>query len=362
MASKTDLSDMIYDIYEGVSDPALWRRAVARLVTLSGARFAYYAVIDTSLQTMPATGIIGEESSRLDDAMALHRELLPIDPGLPYALARPEGGVFCFSDTSKALTEDPRTWRDFIRHDTGSGDYHSRFSAEKDGLSLVLSLHSAKDQPMLTPDQVQLHATVFDHFQRAMRLAYRMPDLQQAREAVLLLDSRGGILNASALAEAVLGDDDGLTMAGGRVRAAYPAQDRALQGAIRAICLEGDGPAERHCVVSRPSGGTNLLLRLGPVPLPALGMEGAVRRCLLEILGARRESAIAPDHLQSLFGLTRREAQIAALFASSFNDLRSVANQLAISHETARVHVRAIYFKIGVNNQVELVRALARLC
>jgi DNA-binding CsgD family transcriptional regulator len=361
MKLQTELSSLIADIYDGVSDPALWRKAVGQLVKLSGARFAYYAVIDSAAQTIPASGVIGEESSRLDDALALHRDMLPIDPGLPYALARPQGGVFCFSETGKALTEDPQAWRDFIRHELGSGDYHSRFGAEHAGVSLVLALHTAPDQPVLTPEQAQLHATVFDQLQRAMRLAYRMPEIGQAREALMLVDAKGQIRNASALAESLLSANDGLTVAQGRLRAADPAQDRTLQSHIHEICEGGGMQAERYCVVSSASRSQGFLLRLGPVPLPSLGMEGAAYRCLVEILGARDHEAVQPDDLRSLFGLTQREAEIAALFASTFNDLRSVARQLGISHETARVHVRSVFSKVGVSNQVELVRALARL-
>ena len=361
MSEHDAVEKLIAEIYEGVDDPARWRSAVGRLVSLTGARFAYYGVIDSAAQAMLATGIVGEESSRLDDATALHGELMHIDPGLTYALARPEGGVFCFANTNKALTNDPKGWRDFIRHDTGSGDYHSRFSTEEGGLSLVLSLHSFQDQPTLTPEQAQLHAKVFDHFQRAMRLAYRTPDLRLTREAMVMVDGKGLIRDASALAEAILSENHGLVVSQGRLRAVNPAQDSMLQSHIREVCNGGGARAVQHFIVSSKSDGPGFLLRLGPVPLRCLGMEGEIHRCLVEILGAAQEQAIAPDSLRSLFGLTMREAEISALLAVSFNDLRSVANHLGISHETARVHARSIYSKIGVSNQVELVRVLSRI-
>ncbi|MCH8490029.1 MAG: LuxR C-terminal-related transcriptional regulator [Oceanicaulis sp.] len=356
------VSKLIADIYDGVLEPALWTKALREFVTLSGGRFAFFAIIDSSAGTLPASSVAGPETSRLDDALNVHRELVPIDPGLPYALARPQGGVFRFSDTSRAWTEEPQAWREFIRHDLGSGDYHSRFSAERDGVSLVLALHTPAAQKVMTPEQEALHAIIFDHFQRASRLAFRLPDLSHARRPMILVDRQGLILGASPAGEVILSDNDGLTVAQGRLRATGPANDQTLQTLIRQACSGGfNRGAEQYCAISRPTGARSHILRLGPMPLPDLGMKGAAYRCLVEILGAEGAGALTPDQLRTLFGLTLREAEIAALLAAAFNDLRSVAAHLSMSHETARVHIRSIFSKVGVTNQVELVRALAQL-
>lgn len=360
MYAPETISGLIADIYDGIAEPSRWHSAIQRFVDMSGGKLAFFAVIDSATATLPASSILGEETSRLADALNLHRELVPLDPGLPYALARPEGGVFRFSDTSRALTREPDTWRAFIRHELGSGDYHSRFSAEHNGISLVLALHTLASQPSLTREQQRLHAIVFDHLQRATRLAYRPPDLTLATHPTLLVDGQGTILDANLAGEMILSDNDGLTVAQGRLRAADHDQDKALRSRINDIC-NGPVSAEAACIVSRPSGSRRLLLKLGRLPLPDLGMNAAGYRCLIEIRGGTEQRALAVEQLQDLFGLTPREAEIAALFVSTFSDLRSAAAHLGISHETARVHVRSIYSKTGAANQVELVRILTRL-
>jgi len=362
MHSPEAISKLIAAIYDGVTEPLLWHKALRQFVNLSGGRFAFFAIIDSSTRTLPASSVVGPETSSLDDALILHRELTPIDPGLPYALSRPQGGVFRFSETSHALTGQPETWRDFIRHELGSGDYHSRFGAEREGISLVLALHTPADIPRLTPEQEHLHAIVFDHLQRATRLAYRAPDLRLAARPSLVVDSKGIILEANPPAEAILSASDGLKAAQGRLRTADHATDQSLQLLIQHTC-QGyrNKRAEQFCIIRRPSGEPDYLLRMGPLPLPDLGMNAANYRCLIEILGSEEQQDLAQKQLRGLFGLTQREAEIAALLTTTFNDLRSIAAHLGISHETARVHARSIFSKIGVSSQVELVRVLGRL-
>lgn len=361
MYSQDAVSALLGEIYDGATEPERWNSALQQFVNLSAARFAFLAIIDGSARTLPVSSIVGPQTSALGDALNLHRELIDLDPGLPYALGRPQGGNFRFSQTSADLTPEPETWRIFVHHELGSGDYHSRFSKEQDSVSLVLALHTPSDQPHLTREQEWLHALVFDHLQRASRLAYRPPNLRTSGRPVILVDGKGKILDASYCAEAVLSANDGLTVQQGHLRAADPASDQTMRVRIDSASRGNhDGRAETYCAIKRPSEHQSYFLKFGPVPLPVLGMHAPGHLCLIEILGARAQGPAMGD-LGDLFGLTAREAEIAALFTEGFSDLRSIAEHLGISHETVRVHARSIFAKVGVANQVELVRVLAGL-
>jgi DNA-binding CsgD family transcriptional regulator len=61
-----------------------------------------------------------------------------------------------------------------------------------------------------------------------------------------------------------------------------------------------------------------------------------------------------------LFSLTDKEAELTELFAQS-KDLETIAAAMAISENTARVHLRNVFLKTGVAGQVALARLLARL-
>jgi len=354
---------LIGKIYEGVEDPATWRGAIREFLDVSGGRVAFIGVIDAASNDLPFTDMVGPETSALDDAMRLHRELIPIDPGLPYAVQRPGGGNFRFSATGPALTAAPGDWRDFIRHDFGSGDYHSRFSAAEDGVSLVLALHVPTDQPRLTHEQEALHGMVFSHMERAARLAYRAPDLELASTACLVVDHQARVMKANAAAEAILGAGDGLATHCGVLGASSPTADRALRRAVREVCgCLRSGAAGRALAAPRPSGRPDLLLRLRPLPLDFSSIEKAFYRCLIEIVEPGAAPApLDPEVLAALFDLTPREAELASLFSADCSDLPTAAAALEVSYETARAHLRAVFDKCGVGNQVELVRLLARL-
>lgn len=64
--------------------------------------------------------------------------------------------------------------------------------------------------------------------------------------------------------------------------------------------------------------------------------------------------------LRSVFGLTPAEAELASILAMG-KPMREAAEMRGVSYETARFHAKAIYSKVGSNNQVELMFILNRL-
>jgi DNA-binding CsgD family transcriptional regulator len=63
------------------------------------------------------------------------------------------------------------------------------------------------------------------------------------------------------------------------------------------------------------------------------------------------------SHFEQVFGLSKAEAQLAALLAAG-EELRSAAGQLRITYGTARTRLAQIFQKTDTRRQVELVRLL----
>lgn len=61
----------------------------------------------------------------------------------------------------------------------------------------------------------------------------------------------------------------------------------------------------------------------------------------------------ATGHREDVAGLTRREAEIAALVAAGWSD-RDVADRLSISRRTVQAHLRTVYGKLGISSRREL--------
>ena len=67
-----------------------------------------------------------------------------------------------------------------------------------------------------------------------------------------------------------------------------------------------------------------------------------------------------PDLLTQLYGLTRKEAAIAARLSQA-KSVKQAADEMGIAYETARTHVRRIFVKTGASHQTELLLLLAGL-
>jgi DNA-binding CsgD family transcriptional regulator len=66
------------------------------------------------------------------------------------------------------------------------------------------------------------------------------------------------------------------------------------------------------------------------------------------------------DRLKHLYGLTQREAILASELATG-STVEDAAEQLAITYETARTHLRRIFSKTETSRQSELVSLLIRV-
>ncbi|MEU2033773.1 helix-turn-helix transcriptional regulator [Nocardia amamiensis] len=78
---------------------------------------------------------------------------------------------------------------------------------------------------------------------------------------------------------------------------------------------------------------------------------------LVVIVDPDREAPEGPEALRQLYGLTAAEAHVAAA-ALRGEGLRPIAEELAVSVNTARTHLQHVFHKTGTHRQAELVRVL----
>jgi DNA-binding CsgD family transcriptional regulator len=81
---------------------------------------------------------------------------------------------------------------------------------------------------------------------------------------------------------------------------------------------------------------------------------------LLTLVDLDQPQRVRRDDLIALFDLTSREADIAALLGEG-ETTEGVARRLEISEHTVRQHLKAIFGKVGVSRQAELVGVVSRL-
>ncbi len=79
--------------------------------------------------------------------------------------------------------------------------------------------------------------------------------------------------------------------------------------------------------------------------------------CLIDDLEPQKVADVST--IGKSYGLTARQAEIALKLAQG-KRLRTIADEMQITYETARTHLRTIFERTGTNRQSELVRILSR--
>lgn len=182
--------------------------------------------------------------------------------------------------------------------------------------------------------------------------------LEAGGRAVLGLDAAGRMLAVSPAAEALLGD--ALHIRNGALDLGDPALRRRLAALIEAaICHDPQQPDG----MPPPLGirlGSGRTLHVDVLPLPR---DVAPPRRIVALLFLRETgdgSASLAETLRQRFGLTPAESRLALALGEGL-DLRQAAARNGVRLSTARVQLKAIFWKTETHRQGELVALLARL-
>jgi DNA-binding CsgD family transcriptional regulator len=98
-----------------------------------------------------------------------------------------------------------------------------------------------------------------------------------------------------------------------------------------------------------------------PAKLPALASNALADCQAIVIFVDTEERRTAPESLlQSGFSLTQTEARLASRLATGAS-LEEVSNELQISKQTGRTHLKRVFAKMGIGRQAELVSLLSTM-
>jgi DNA-binding CsgD family transcriptional regulator len=180
-----------------------------------------------------------------------------------------------------------------------------------------------------------------------------------SEKAVFLLNAKGEVSLANPSAERLIGED--LMLTGGRLASCSRAATAKLDRSLNALFLDATPRASMPPVV---------LPRTGARKRPLLAYAMRLPPVTGDIFGAARAAVVMNDLerrpeppesvLRSAFGLTAMQARIARLIAPGVA-LETVAEQLGLSLETARSHLKAVFAKTETHRQSELIALLSRM-
>jgi DNA-binding CsgD family transcriptional regulator len=179
---------------------------------------------------------------------------------------------------------------------------------------------------------------------------------------VILFDYDGKILLMNHSAESVLKQHDGLTCARGEVHAGLAHETLKLRQLIKSavqLVVSPFSSGGGAIGISRPSRKRPFQLFVAPASSNPMSLPTARGAAALFIHDPEATQNSSEDLLRSFYGLTVAEAATAALLMKG-KDLKEIANELHVTRETSRMHLKHVFEKTGTRRQSELVNVLLR--
>ena len=358
MSIDEDLSRLIGQIYEAAFDPDDWAVVMRQVMTKTGSRLAFVSSVDLEHGEFNRAFLYAPEDSRIDVGVREYKEdTFAIDPALKFAVANPFAGMcetLAILPTSDDLKHPFFQWQ---RDRLGTTHFRVMYSKPVDGMAFSLALHPPADSGPPDKRLRPIHRMLFDHMERAVRLAARPPDFSRDTSAVLALDRFARVVARSPRAETLLDASDGLSISDGRLVAADPlsavALQLALRSAIKAYVTGGSGGGVR---IKRLSGRPDWLTLISPYPRFLEHLPVPTPTVVVRILATETNSTLSQEHAE-LFHLTQRESEVAIAILEG-HSIESLAISLGISRNTARVHLQSLFRKTETNRQSDLIRVL----
>ncbi len=207
----------------------------------------------------------------------------------------------------------------------------------------------------LLPHVARLIAVVNDGVRAAARSQGLMAAFDCLADNIAVVRGTGELDFANAGARRLLALQDGLALAGSKLRAMHAGATATLLGAITQVTA-AHGPDDVALHLPRPSCCPPYQVRVRRIDAAPDGRAPCGGgRALLLIQQPDPQPVLDGWSLARLYGLTARELEIALLLSQGCN-LRSAAAALGMSYQTARFHLRNTFSKADVHRQSDLVR------
>lgn len=362
-----ELLGVVDKLYRAALEPAGWGEALESLSSVLGGAGAVLVPL-TRPEALIASSSMGEPA----EAYTRHWSL--VDPRAKAAFDRRLGpGVFTDPDlvTSEEMARDP-FYQEFLR--SFDLEYFASFGflSETATKGLVsLSVQRRRGKGPFQSDDLALLSTLGPHASRAFTIFERLGAPPRPLDAdleaflhrlscgAIAVARTGRVVAVNAVAGRLLGD--GLAIERARLVAAAPGAQTSLDQMLSRVF---DAPLRgaETLALPRPSGARPLLLQAMPLSLDyapgCFGKRPAMALTL--VLDTEKSRGADASAAFAALGLTPAEVAVARLIGAG-DTPREASDQLRLSVETVRTHLKNINQKLGFRRQSDLVALAARL-
>lgn len=378
-----DLTTAVEMAYAAATDPTRWPDALTAVTDVLGG-------VDTTLELHGVPGAppdVFECGGRLptDGIGDYVAHFMHVCPRVPSALQKSalnprgfdQGAVWVDHDfiTETRMDRD-EFYTDFLAPYGLRYFLAAQLTDPKTDQHGVLTVQRSPKQGHASAEDVQRLQWLVPHFSRALDIQRRLglahlrentllETLEHVASGVLVLDAKGRVIRLNTIAEDILSDEDGLCLNNGLFSASEPGTRASINKLLANVMPDGQEDISRlggEVSVPRPSGKAPYMISVRRLPLDraATGVIAPGPAGLVFVHDPACSTLPSPQHLQALFGLTGREADVVIAVCEG-ESLREHADARAVSITTVRSHLYKAMDKIGVRRQSELVQLVQRL-
>jgi len=364
--------DLVTRLYASAMGEVLWPDTLDRIGAAFGAGIG---VMQVSQGTQPLA-IETHGYSREFIADFYNSDIYRNDPRMPYFAQAPLEIEGVYYDSMlfdvESMIHDPRVraTEEILKalYSLG-GMFHL-----PDGIAGALAVFIPREQGHPDQSAIGSFQRLMPHIRQSASLGQLVQQNAATRGALLEalaakadgvillgLDGRPSFMNAAA--EAVLAADDGLAWRGEQFTARRGSETRCLHALIRDVLARPLGDRFGRgglMAVTRPSGRRAYVVEVLAAPPTETFLTVHSVACVVRLYDLASARSPSTGTLRTVFGLSAREADLAAALMSSLG-VADAAAAAGMAVNTARNHLQSIFRKCGVTSQTEAVQLFARL-
>lgn len=365
-ASAEDVSELSDLLFSAVYDDREWGAAAGKLKQIMNTSSAAIGLLDTT--TYESTVLYGDCSESYARLVFAPEIGNPIGPAL--------GGMRVGEVTSdRVLMEAQELQRstffnEWLRPQGEKGFMTAKTSGGQ--IAGMVGTNRGMGQPDIDEADIRQLRRLAPMLTRATRLRVRVGALRLGERAstydrmrigMVIADAQARLLYVNETADAILSaPESGLDARRGVLEAGR--LTLTLRRLIAEAAAKSDGRQGLGGYLAVPAAdGMRRSLAVTVAPMPDAGRYGLATVRAATVFIQPFEADLPSDfqaRMMMLFGLTKREAEIAAALASGLS-MQDAAETYRVSIHTARSHLAQLFAKTGTRQQSQLAAQLARL-
>ena len=355
---------LIGALYESVLVPDAMNACMRDIAELLDARDSLLMIMNT------ASGRIEQEFywTAPEDYGSYENHYYRIDPRIPRLEGRPTGEISLCQELLDA---------EFVRKDPFYNEYlipsgvrytmGGRLMRAGDRLAYY-ALHRAPDQPCFDEVDRRALAHIYPHLARSARLFLEFKVLRGnwhgssaetlidlVDRALVVSDACGHIHFANAMAESVFRQGTAFQVENGILQLVTSGNDHIqFERALKNAAVLGHGSE----FVAGQEREQPMYIQV--IPLPSDQTDPPNARVLLWLTPLQLDLHADPGLLRRVYGLSHKESKLACALAAG-QTLNEYAEANNVTYGTVRSQIHAVFEKVGVSRQAELIARIAQL-